>query len=607
MSMPSSSDAAFKHELVAQYEPGSMVLRPAPDAFDSEDEAPLRRAIMAIRTRKPGLVAKQVFEELQAEDPSKWAALTVSQVKSMCKKVAKADVEGGGPVAQTQLAEDTARTEFEKWRDRHQDPQIRDPTKHTVSRPGLPNQGYTKQRGDKLGTAAERGDTQQVLKLLKKGVDPNYQNAASGVTPLGVACERGHTGVVRALLDAKASPEIATREGFRPIHIATQFGKNDVLQLLVQRGKAECNARCPAQDTFPLLLATNFNFVPCMRTLINAGASVTMKSLNTATVLHYAFSAEAVATLVAAKADVNESINADERTPLHEACKTGAPEVVLALLTMGADPEARDKYDMSCMELALQTAGAKSNKCAYVVLGFVNMIKEISRRYGVLCGRHSGRLAQEHMASWRTHEERIAERVKHFEDAHNVAAAATGRLQAPPSTSAEDSQGGKSDDEEDWAALSADLDGLDVTDGGGKEAGKPGAAGQGGDAGKGGGGDRSDVVYVPGVGYTVGVALPQGGGQGASVTLGRSSQSSAPPPEAEGDAAWLARCESEAGVPRAGAITLEQHLLARIRAVPLDEIAVSGEKSLETMVNAAASERNPSSRRELMGPDDADE
>ena len=82
-----------------------MVLRPAPDVFDSEDEAPLRRAIMAIRTRKPGLVASR-SEELQAEDPSKWAALTVSQVKSMCKRVAKADVEGGGPVAQTQLAED---------------------------------------------------------------------------------------------------------------------------------------------------------------------------------------------------------------------------------------------------------------------------------------------------------------------------------------------------------------------------------------------------------------------------------------------------------------------------------------------------------------------
>ena len=206
----------------------------------------------------------------------------------------------------------------------------------------------------------------------------------SGVTPLGVACERGHTGVVRALLDAKASPEIATREGFRPIHIATQFGKNDVLQLLVQRGKAECNVALPAQDTFPLLLATNFTCA------LHEDADQRrrlghMKSLNTA-VLHYAFSAEAVATLVAAKAD-DESI-ASRADTAHEACKTGAPEVVLALLTMGADPEARTST--TCLAWSWRCRRRAPNRTsARMWCWALNMIKEISRRYGVLYGRHS--------------------------------------------------------------------------------------------------------------------------------------------------------------------------------------------------------------------------
>ena len=47
-------------------------------------------------------------------------------------------------------------------------------------------------RADRLGMAAQEGDLFKVRKLLKGGVDVNYQNAASGVTSLGVAAERNH-------------------------------------------------------------------------------------------------------------------------------------------------------------------------------------------------------------------------------------------------------------------------------------------------------------------------------------------------------------------------------------------------------------------------------
>jgi hypothetical protein len=93
------------------------------------------------------------------------------------------------------------RTADEVARDLFADPISRDSERMKVSRPGLAARGTTLHKGDRLGTAAERGDTQQIIKLLKKGVDPNFQNAASGVTPLGVACERGHVGAIKALLD----------------------------------------------------------------------------------------------------------------------------------------------------------------------------------------------------------------------------------------------------------------------------------------------------------------------------------------------------------------------------------------------------------------------
>jgi len=186
---------------------------------DSEEhERALREAVHSIRAEQPGLVAKQVHAALQ-ERGEQWASTTISEVKRMCSKLAKVEVQLNLSGAGTP---EKAAEQLDKVLS---DPLTRNAEAMKVARPGLPTNSTTLQRGDRLGTAAERGDTQQVVKLLKKGVDPNYQNGASGVTPLGVACERGHASVVRALLLARASPEISTREGYRPIHIASQFGR----------------------------------------------------------------------------------------------------------------------------------------------------------------------------------------------------------------------------------------------------------------------------------------------------------------------------------------------------------------------------------------------
>jgi hypothetical protein len=192
---------------------------------DSEDqERALREAVCSVRAERPGLVAKQVHAAL-LERGEQWASTTLSEVKRMCSKLAKVEV-------QLNLSQAGSGAPAEQLDKVLSDPLTRNAEAMKVARPGLPTNSTTLQRGDRLGTAAERGDTQQVVKLLKKGVDPNYQNGASGVTPLGVACERGHAPVVRALLLAGASPEISTREGYRPIHIASQFGRREPIETL---------------------------------------------------------------------------------------------------------------------------------------------------------------------------------------------------------------------------------------------------------------------------------------------------------------------------------------------------------------------------------------
>lgn len=269
--LPPKSEATPRRRIEAD---ASLLQRAAAQPASDDADIELRNAVARIKLTQPGLVSKQVHAELQKVDATKWEAVTISEVKRMCSKLAKQEVaEKSGEAGpwqhlvptQEQYAAGSAKSQYEVARDVMQDPLTRDCEQFKMARPGLPTHGTTLQRGDRLGTASERGDTQQVKKLLKKGVDPNYQNAASGVTPLGVACERGHTGVVRALLDAGADPEIGTNEGYRPIHIAAQFGKKEIIELLIRRGNADVGATCPLQDTHPLLLAANFDFTEVPR------------------------------------------------------------------------------------------------------------------------------------------------------------------------------------------------------------------------------------------------------------------------------------------------------------------------------------------------------
>ena len=176
-------------------------------------------------------------------------------------------------------------------------------------------------RGDKLGMASEMGDLVLVEKLLKKGVDPNFRNAASGVTPLGVASERGHLEVMRALIDAGASVNNPTNEGVTPIHIACQFGPAAGVELLCRRG-ADVNTPCPLfANAGPLLFATQLNKPRAIEVLIAAGAHV-------------------------------DGCDRKGWTPLHAAASFGHEKVVQALLDGRADPSAATKKGESPLDVA---------------------------------------------------------------------------------------------------------------------------------------------------------------------------------------------------------------------------------------------------------------
>jgi ankyrin repeat protein len=117
-------------------------------------------------------------------------------------------------------------------------------------------------QGDQLGKAAQRNDIVKVKRLLKRGVDVNTKNAGSGVTPLGVACERGHMEVVQALIEAHAFLDEPTNDGLTALHIASQFGQAEVVRALCAAGSL-VNLRCFRHAASPLMYAGQVRLRAC--------------------------------------------------------------------------------------------------------------------------------------------------------------------------------------------------------------------------------------------------------------------------------------------------------------------------------------------------------
>lgn len=82
----------------------------------------------------------------------------------------------------------------------------------------------------KLVLAAQKGEADQVQRLLSNGVDPDGMDP-QGLTPLLAASGKGSVPVVQLLLDAGADPNLGNN-GVTPMTVAFQKGNKKVLQTL---------------------------------------------------------------------------------------------------------------------------------------------------------------------------------------------------------------------------------------------------------------------------------------------------------------------------------------------------------------------------------------
>ena len=86
----------------------------------------------------------------------------------------------------------------------------------------------------RLCDAADRGDAAAVAKFLREGDDPNERDQDLGFPALVGAAMYGHTGVIKALLEAHADVDAANNDGRRALHSAAKCGHPDAIKALLE-------------------------------------------------------------------------------------------------------------------------------------------------------------------------------------------------------------------------------------------------------------------------------------------------------------------------------------------------------------------------------------
>ncbi len=168
--------------------------------------------------------------------------------------------------------------------------------------------------------------------------------AASGAAtpaeaPVADAAERGDLEAVRTLLRRGADVNTAQSDGMTALHWAASRNDVEIAKALLYAGAALRSTTRLGGYT-PLHLASRSGHAEVARLILEAGADPDTYTVTAVTALHFAADADAVGVveaLVTRGADMNARDGFAERTPLMFAAVRGADAAVRALLDAGAD------------------------------------------------------------------------------------------------------------------------------------------------------------------------------------------------------------------------------------------------------------------------------
>lgn len=199
-------------------------------------------------------------------------------------------------------------------------------------------------------------------------------------TAMFVACENGHTGVAKYLLQHGVSANTTIGDNISPLYVACQAKKPDIVAMLIEYG-ADVNIR--RENGVPCLyIAAQEGNPEVVTLLLKNGVNIHDRMQDDATALHIAIRMghlDVVKVLLSFGADVNASTSRG-LTALFIACQEGHVELTKYLIDMRADLEVQiydgasplfvasqnghDDIVLILLQAGASTENAKKNKAA---------------------------------------------------------------------------------------------------------------------------------------------------------------------------------------------------------------------------------------------------
>ena len=201
--------------------------------------------------------------------------------------------------------------------------------------------------------------------LHDHGADPNAMGS-NGDLPLHMAIISDRAPdyrVIRSLLDMGADVNAGNNYGDTPLHRAGYLGMTDKVRLLLAN-KADVERRAQRGETALLYASRPEGHPDAVLALLEGGANVNAADNAGMTPLHGAAmigDVEVARVLVVkGRAAINSQTNAGY-TPLHVAALFGKTDFVRFLLENGADPNLRDRENLTPAERAARSPAVASS------------------------------------------------------------------------------------------------------------------------------------------------------------------------------------------------------------------------------------------------------
>ncbi|XP_046547959.1 inversin-like [Haliotis rubra] len=203
----------------------------------------------------------------------------------------------------------------------------------------LINKKGNKRRNKKLLGACRSGDVEAVKQVLEQvNVDINSRGFRR-MTPMLLAAKNGHRGVLDFLVSEGADMSLVDQRGHNVLHAACRAGYVEIVKYVLSQNILDINRGDKMMRT-PLMVASETGHKDVVELLVRSGANVSLVNEKGRNFLHFACQGGDVETVKYVLAQDNVGINSRDfrgRTPVMEAAKNGHKEVVVFLLSKGAD------------------------------------------------------------------------------------------------------------------------------------------------------------------------------------------------------------------------------------------------------------------------------